>query len=151
MSLSKLHTVFLALAIGQILFCMVTVYMVLGEGFRGVDFSRGGLLFPPAVILLVAAGTAYALNRLLIKRGKRLKYLVTKLQQYAISGIVRLAIVEGGNILILLLALLSGNLNLLIYFAVGMLVFLYFKPGLHDFASSFDLSEEEKAQLQQQY
>lgn len=148
MSLSKLHNIFIALAIGQILFCIATVYLVLGEGFKGLEFSSRSLMFSPAIVLLVAAGTAYALNQLLIRRGKRLKYLVTKVQQYAISGIVRLAIVEGGNILILLLALLSGNLNLLLYFALGMLVFLYFKPSLADFAASFDLSEEEKARLE---
>jgi hypothetical protein len=101
----------------------------------------------PSILLLGAAGTAFALNQVLTRRGQRLNYLAPKLQQYAIASLVRLAIVEGGNLLILIITLLSGNLNSLLFFALGMLVFLYFRPSRENFIMSFELSAEEQRQL----
>ncbi|HKK79304.1 MAG TPA: hypothetical protein VJ933_06725, partial [Phaeodactylibacter sp.] len=103
------------------------------KDFKGVDMQARDIYLAPSIILLAAAGTAYALNQVLSKRGRRMQFLTSKVQQYSITSIVRLAIVEGANLLILIITLLSGQVNSLLFFALGMLVFLYFRPSREDF------------------
>jgi hypothetical protein len=147
MNLKKLHTLFIALVAGQILFCGVVLYLILVEDFAGVEMQVRDQYLAPSILLVAAAGTAYALNQVLSRRGRRLQFLATKVQQYSIASIVRLAIIEGANLLILIITLLSGQVNSLLFFALGMLVFLYFRPSLEDFVQSFELSAEEEGQL----
>jgi len=147
MNLKKLHLLFTALAVGQILFCGIVLYLILMKDFKGVDMQARDIYLAPSIILLAAAGTAYALNQVLSKRGRRMQFLTSKVQQYSITSIVRLAIVEGANLLILIITLLSGQVNSLLFFALGMLVFLYFRPSREDFVQLFELSAEEQQQL----
>jgi len=147
MNLKKLHLLFVALAAGQVLFCGVVLYLILVERFAGVDMQARDQYLAPSILLLAAAGTAYALNQVLSRRGRRMQFLATKVQQYSITSIVRLAIVEGANLLILIITLLSGQINSLLFFALGMLVFLYFRPSQKDFVQLFELSAEEERQL----
>lgn len=147
MNLRKLHTLFVALAFGQILFCSVVLYLIFIKDFTGVKMEARDLYLAPSILLLAAAGTAYALNQVLSRRGRDLQYLGPKTQQYSITSIVRMAIVEGANLLILIITLLSGQVNSLLFFALGMLVFIYFRPSREDFVRSFELSAEEEGQL----
>ncbi|MCB0554882.1 MAG: hypothetical protein KDD02_15125 [Phaeodactylibacter sp.] len=145
-TLKQLQLIFLALAAGQILFCLVVVYLAqtgtLSPSNLGLPLS---FLLP--TILFAAAGTAYFLSNRLSMEGKQLPTLSEKVQHYRNASILRLALVEGANILIVSFAMLEANLSFLAFFAIGLLIFAYFRPGLDKLAQSYELNAQELGAL----
>ena len=71
-----------------------------------------------------------------------------KLTHYKVSVLLRSAIIEGVNLVAAIAALVSGNINLLLYFAVGMLLFLFYRPSRDNFSQRYNVSAGEIAQIQ---
>lgn len=140
---------FYALLSGQLLFCLVVVYLVMEYGPRPEGESVAiSPLYALLAVLLTAAG-AYYMNRLRTQQAAQLHVnLEAKLLHYRTSVILRSAIIEAGNFLALTLALLLMNLQPLLFFALGLLIFLYFRPRLEEVVTTYRLTPEEQRQLQ---
>ena len=57
--------------------------------------------------------------------------------------------VEAGNLFCLILALLEGSLSPILFFCLGLGLFLYFRPQLAELAQVYRLGEQERQQLEQ--
>lgn len=138
---------YMALLLGQIFFCLVVVFL----NTQPDDDPYRTLAYPylPPLILLLTTGAAWYLNNLRQQQGQQLVANYTqKLAHYRTTVIMRSAALEAGNLFCLTLALLEQSLFPLLYFCLGLVVFLYFRPGLNDVLRSYSFSAQEIDQLQ---
>jgi hypothetical protein len=91
--------------------------------------------------ILGAAGAAYFLNRQRRVQGVNLETLDEKAQHYRFSVIVRSAILEGANLLAIIAAMMDLNMTYLLYFIVGLLAFLFFRPSINEFCKAYDVEK----------
>jgi hypothetical protein len=145
-TLKQLNLLFLALAGGQVLFCMLVAYMLSSGLYRAEPSGLPFDLLAP-LILIGTAALAYLLDKRLSENGKAQPGLDNKALQYRTAAIIRLAVLEAGNLILVLAALLEGRLQFLLYFAIGLLIFFFFRPSRDNFVASFELSESEQKEL----
>jgi len=100
---------------------------------------------PP--VILAGAGSAYLLNRERQAQLGHLTGLAAKAEHYRASVIIRSALMEGANLFAIIAALIDVNMTYLLYFAVGLLAFVYFRPSEAEFSRAYDLSAAEQEQL----
>jgi hypothetical protein len=140
--------IYTALFIGQLLFAVVVVWMITGktanttEGYRSYAFEQ-----LPLIIALTGLTGALLMNRLRTTQGAGLENIGRVLQHYHTTVILRSAILEGCNLIVLTLALLHGNLLYLIYFGLGMAGFLYFRPSPEGLAKEYGLTRQQEEEL----
>ncbi|MCB0637969.1 MAG: hypothetical protein KDC54_15175, partial [Lewinella sp.] len=72
-----------------------------------------------------------------------------KVLHYRTSVILRSAVLEAGNLFCLMLALLERNMNHLLFFALGLLVFFYFRPRINEITDLYQLTSGERQELTQ--
>ncbi len=70
--------------------------------------------------------------------------MAEKLEHYRNLIIIRCAMVEGGNLMALILALLSGQGFFFMLFLAGLIAFVYFRPSKAEFMRDFNLTPEEE-------
>lgn len=121
----QLRLIFLALLGGQLLFCGV-VYFLLQEASPAPGFDNFQFFIP--AFLLVCTGLAFWINNRRLEQGRELKDPVARAENYRSTVILRLALIEGANLFAIIAALISENSSLLLNFAVGLLVFIWFRP-----------------------
>ncbi len=134
--ITQLQVIFLALALGQLLFCFVVVYLILTNSLPVTDMGAITSIVLPLELMSII-GLAYVLNRQRLSQGASLGSPKEKIQHYRVTVILRLALVEGANLFALVIAMLESELALLAYFAVGMLAFLYFRPVKGEFEQAY--------------
>lgn len=142
--------IYIALLLGQIIFSLFTVFWITqpGQPFlnEGSNYPFLGLL-----VVFLAAGAAYYVNQLRLKSINLLQAnLAGKTLHYRTSVLMRSAMVEAGNLCCLVLAILEHSLAPLLYFCMGLLVFLYFKPSLNEISSLYQLTQQEQNHIQRQ-
>ncbi len=145
-----IQTIYLALLGGQMLFAAVVLILVRGNNLD-TDIRIEGLPMNLIVPVLLLAGVlvAYFLNNQRMRHAGNMgnANLVQKLNHYRVSVLLRSAIVEAVNLFSIIAALILNNLNYMIYFAVGILVYLYFKPSTQDFSDRYKLDGADMAKL----
>lgn len=141
--------IYSALFIGQLLFAVLVVWMITTgkaanatEGYRSYTFEQ-----LPLIIALTGLTGAFLMNRLRTTQGAGLENIGRVLQHYHTTVILRSAILEGCNLIVLTLALLHGNLLYLIYFGLGMAGFLYFRPSPEGLAKEYGLTRQQEEEL----
>ncbi|MEM1216293.1 MAG: hypothetical protein AAGJ82_11440 [Bacteroidota bacterium] len=137
---------YIALLLGQIVFCFVVVFLIT-QPDRGL---KEGSAYPflGALIVCLAFGGAWWMNRLRQASIKRLRAnFPGKILHYRTSVIVRVAMLEAGNLFCLVIALLEGTLFPLLFFCVGLAFFLYFRPNKDEVTRWYQLKDEEARQL----
>ncbi len=146
----NLNLMYAGLLIGQVLFFLIILYVVWGSiGSSGVvplDYNTQ-LVLAAAGLVAVFFG-AKAIGNLFRNQALTKKQDVhEKLNTYRKSLILRWVLAEGVNIMILIIALLEQNQSLLLFFGLGILVFLSFKPSPIAFAQAYNLSMEDEQLL----
>ena len=101
------------------------------------------------VMLLGGVGIAYFLNDQRMRHAGNMKMatLGQKLNHYRTSVLLRSAIIEAVNLFAIIAALILNNLSYLIYFGVGLLAYLYYRPTTQKFIDQYRLDGSETAQL----
>ena len=127
---SQLRIIFYALAMGQFLFAAV-VYYVTNTQSEFTDMPIFAILAPVAV--LGAGAMSYFLNQQLQLKELEEKDEDTRFGMFRRRVIARLAILEGGNLLAVVGTLITGNLQYLLYFLLGMLIFFLMQPKVEEF------------------
>lgn len=141
--------IYVSLLLGQIAFSMFTVFLITQPDRtlkEGSDYPFLGIL-----IVFLAAGAAWYVNKLRYQQLPKLRFNHDgKLLHYRTTVIMRSAMVEAGNLFCLILALLEGSLTPILYFCLGLVAFLYFRPQLSELVREYGMNEEERQRLEQQ-
>jgi hypothetical protein len=141
----KAKLIFYALLFGQLFFCAVVYYLLTTA--PGREFGDAADLLPPLTPYLVIAACAllaHFLNRLRRNQGQGLTgSLGAKVLHYRTSVLLRSAVLEAGNILILTFMLLTFEQDYWLAFALGIGLFLLARPSREEFLSIYQLSGEE--------
>lgn len=141
--------IYVALLLGQVAFSLFTVFLITQPDRmmkEGSDYPFLGIL-----VVFLAGGAAWFVNKLRYDQLPKLRFNHDgKLLHYRTTVIMRSAMVEAGNLFCLILALLEGSLTPILYFCIGLVVFLYFRPQLEELAKEYGMSEEEKQRLERQ-
>ena len=143
----QLRILYYALLAGQVLFAAVVYFLLSGEMTAHAPAGTAAFqwLVPP--IILAGAGAAYFLNRQRQAQLDQLTDLPAKAAHYRNSVIIRSALMEGANFFAVIAALVDVNMTYLLYFAVGLLAFIYFRPSVGEFSRTYALSAAEREQL----
>ncbi len=138
-----------ALLAGQILFCLVTLYLIyqnenVSNRFELDTNSAAGLL-----IVISAGIIAFFMNNLRRQQAGTLRTsLQSRMMHYRTTVILRSAIMEAGNLFALILALIGFNLFPILYFLVGLLLFFFFRPSRSEFAQLYSLTGPERLEIE---
>ncbi len=138
-----------ALLIGQLVFCLVVIYLI---QYYGPDPDRVQLAHPllGLLVVLTTGFGAFYMNRMRTQQANRVRTtLEGKLLHYRTTVLLRSAIVEAGNFLALTLALLALGFTPLLFFALGLAIFYYFRPSRDEFLQTYKLTGDELMQLNQ--
>ncbi len=101
------------------------------------------------VFLLSAVGVAYLIDSQRKAQGAILQGLSEKAEHYRQTSIIRLALIEAANILAIIVAIKENNLMYLVFVAIGLLLFLKFRPTTKRFIKGYELSAVEIEQLKE--
>jgi len=145
----QLSTLFYALAAGQLLFGAVAVFMRYKgtAAFDEASHQNTTLTIIAPFLGLGAFTIAWYVHKMRSAQGMNLKELQAKKMHYRTTVLLRSAMIEGGNIILLVAYLLSGRPIHLAWFAAGMLFFFFFRPSPGNFVRDYQLSFDEANQL----
>ncbi len=145
----EINVTYLALLIGQLGIGAIVVFFI----YNGNPVD-GGTPAPYSFSMVIPAlfvgglGVAYFLDNQRKTQAATLNFdLPRKLNHYKISVLLRSAIIEGVNLCAAIVALVGGNISYMLYFAVGLLVFLYYRPSKDAFINRYKISASETAQI----
>ncbi|MEL6970569.1 MAG: hypothetical protein AAFO02_10390 [Bacteroidota bacterium] len=118
----------------------------MGDQEDGSDYPFLALL-----IIFLAAGAAWFVNRLREQQAQTIEANHDgKVLHYRTTVIMRNAMLEAGNLFCLILALLEGTMAPILFFCLGLGVFLYFRPKVAELVSIYSMTEQERQRLEQQ-
>jgi hypothetical protein len=145
----KATFLFYALLFGQLLFGAVVYYLLATTAGR--EYEDYTELLPNYTPYLVVAGTAFLalfLNRLRRNQGSGLTSRIgSKILHYRTTVILRSAILEAGNILVLTFILLTFERDFWLAFALGIALFLLARPRREEFLAIYELTEAEQTMI----
>lgn len=142
-----LQLIFSALLFGQIVFCGVMWWLlsrietVNETGFLSSNSLLAIFIFAWMVFI------SFFLYRKRSLRGERLGRITEKLTHYRISSIFRWAMLEMGNLLLVLIAYFDQNQKLMLLFALGIFIFWMTRPSVEAFSTDYQLAETERNKL----
>ncbi len=135
----QLKIIFVALALGQILYFVVTLFLIQNDTvIPNKDFSTAGGFIVPLVVVLMVVASKLLYNRDInskIEAGDEEKIIT-----YRISNIVKFALLEGANLFSITFYLLTGDFLYVGMFVIVMGIFLVNYPGKEKFMTDFGLS-----------
>lgn len=142
------YLIYVALLIGQIFFCFITVFLITQPDRlqkEGSDYPFLALL-----VLFLAGGAAWFVNNLRRQQAQQISANFDgKLLHYRTTVIMRSAMVEAGNLFCLILAMLEGSLSPILFFCLGLGLFLYFRPQVAEVSEVYGMSGQEQQTLKQ--
>lgn len=144
----QLTVLYGALLLGQLLFFGVVYFLVANEMMDNQPMDESVFRTVVPIVILGGVGAAYALDRQRQGNMDRLQDLNAKMQHYRNAVILRSALIEGANFFALLAGLLTQNYTHLLYFAVGLLAFIYFRPSKQQFIDQYDLNAQEREEVE---
>ncbi len=137
----------IALVIGQILIALILVFIQSDNAAPKND------LVLVIVAVFVSVGTMFLspllYNKVLEERRvtAQKEDLAGKLEMYRATKILRWAMLEGGNLMLILVYFLTGNALLLPLFVVSLGMMILARPSIEDFSDAFKLSAQEESKL----
>lgn len=136
--MKTIKTIHLALLFGQLLFGVAVVYISTSQHLVDIyldqNISMLGPLFSVTTILV-----AFILNRMRREQSRSLLYPEMKLEHYRNTVLLRSAIVESGNLFLLLFFFIDAhNLIYLGLFIIGILIFIFFGPSEKEFKEWYE-------------
>jgi hypothetical protein len=131
---------------GQVLIGLILWYLMMGKANQSELYPGYKWIAPVAVLGCIAV--SFLLGNKHREGIPALTKLDEKLDHFRRTSIVRYALVEGGNLIAVLLAFMSSDDSLLLWFALGIAAFVLLRPSLDDFAGRYSLSDSERASLE---
>lgn len=141
---------YIALVLMQIIICFFVVFL-LTQPDRPLDQEGSEYPYLAMLIVFLSGGAGWLLNKMRTDAIPKLRAnFKGKLLHYRTTVIMRAAVVEAGNFFCIILALFERSLTPLLFFILGMLVFLYFRPRLDEITQLYPFTEEERQELARQ-
>lgn len=141
-----IQTTYLALLGGQLIFAFI-VYQVLKRGGLPNNLDYPFEWITP-LLTFGGLGIAYLLHRQRQKQARTLSFgLSRKVIHYKTSVLMRSAIIEGVNLFPLLAAFVENSLHYMVYFAVGLGLYLFLYPSKQHFIHYYNIDPGQAAQL----
>ncbi len=137
-----------ALLIGQLIFGLLMVYMLVAV--LPAEAATVSYQYPLLAFSIVVIGIVLSLyfNNLRTEHAQKLQLpLASKVLHYRTTVLMRVAILQSGNLFCLLLILLTQSYYPFLFFAIGLLAFVRLRPSLDDVIDTYKLSAQEAAQL----
>jgi len=138
------EVLFFALLSGQVMFASIVIAL---KGFPqklGRLSLEDPFLLIGIVVIFSAIVVANWINEQRKREGATRGNLTEKLDHYRNLVIIRCAVVEGGNLMALIFAFLTGQGFFFLLFLAGLMAFLYFRPSKAEFIRDFNLSPEDE-------
>lgn len=136
----NLQIIFLALLLGQLAFAVIANFMITDTTF--VDTGALIYLVPTVIVVGIVAGT-YIFKDNLKKVVAKKSTPDEKFKEYRKSSIIRWAMLETGNLLAIIAAIIEGNGLYFIMFGFGLLFFSTTRPNAVDFMKRMELSAKD--------
>lgn len=106
----------------------VVLFMQRNPGFGSDDAFPFMMTVP--ILFVSGIAIAFLIDRNRNRQAPTLNFSgFQKLRHYKTTVLLRCTIIEGVNLFIALAALVTGNWLYILYFSVGLLIFLYFRPA----------------------
>lgn len=145
-----IQIIHLALLLGQVVFGFVAFNAVQTDGTMhlNVDVSSN-ILYIVCLFLLVAGNTvSYFITSKLLNAVKEGDSLQAKFTSYQTALIIRFAMMEGANLFVLVVFMLTGN-SLLLYVAIAVIAVMgLIRPTRTHFAEVAELSTTETREFE---
>lgn len=139
---------FSGLIIGQIVFLLVTIYLVQFEGVR-FNSSELNRLYqyaaPIMVVCILIISFLYFRNKL--KQLKRKTNVFEKLAEYQSVQILRWAFLEGASFFAIIVFFLTSNYLYLCLVGIILGTFVFTSPTRNQLENDLELSREERSKL----
>ena len=147
--LRSLNIIYFALIGGQFILFGIIMYLMNGSEIEPhAENLRMLRMFIPIVSVSTVA-MSYALYNKRREQGAALENIALKTSHYRVSNILRWAIVESGNMFALIAVFLTGSNFFLIFFLLGMGVFLVYRPNISGFVQDYSLNSSEEKVLRE--
>lgn len=144
-TMKSLNIIYLALILGQLAFMAVAVFIASDTVPNAENMSLLRTFIPVVSVSTVAI--SYVLYNKRREQGAELEDLTEKTLHYRTSNITRWALVEAGNLFAVVSVLLTGSKFFLIFFALGMGIFIVYRPTIRGFVNDYNLSSSEEKVL----
>ncbi len=122
--LKQLNMIYLALIAGQMMMCGIFLLL---KSQQGGEATNMYIYFGPIISIATLTG-AFAIHKTHKNQAKQLNDEEEKLGHHRSSNIVRWALLEGGNLINAVFFFIEGNYIYLMFFSLGMIGFLMFRP-----------------------
>lgn len=141
-SISQIKIIYFALLIGQIIFFAVSYYLQYSGSIEPevIPYFKEIVL----LVVLFVVILSYLLPFMMIKKMNTNSSLSDKLNEFRSSFILRMALLEGSNLLLIVYYLLSGNKNALILIAFVFVIEVFHFPSKQYIIKILKLSTEEE-------
>ena len=127
----QINVLYLSLLMGQLM-ALAAIYLALQPENQGDTFA---LIIPLSIIGGLLG--AYLLYQQRKADGREIEEEEQQIEHYRVSVIQRSFLLEAPNILTIIAYFLDGNPMYLMYFAVGIAAFLYFRPSESEFERDY--------------
>lgn len=144
--LTSLSIVHIALAMGQILFALVTIFLNKDKE-TAIWYVNDVFVFVLPVVALLGALTGNILFKNQVLALQKKESLKEKLTGYQSAFIIKLALLEGPALFGIVCYLITGNLFHIIIAGLIILYFMSLKPGKEKVENDLILTYEQKAQF----
>lgn len=144
--LKSLGLIHLAMLAGQIMICFV-INFVANENSGTNEMLR----YIGPIISIATITMSFVLYNKSKAEGQSLENLEKKAAHFRSAYIVRMALLEGGNLMLVIFMFLDFGSKwiYLIFFAVGIGVFTLIRPTLEVFAEDYRLDSAEKRKMEE--
>jgi hypothetical protein len=140
----QLQIIFLSLLLGQLAFAIVANYVMI----NGAISDTGAFIYlVPAVMIVGTVGGFYIFNSNLKKVVASEFTFEKKFEEYRKNSLVRWAMMEMGNLLAIIAAIIEVKSFYFALLGLGMLIFSTTRPNVVDFSKRFNLTLEEEQML----
>jgi hypothetical protein len=140
----NLQIIFLGLLLGQLAFAIVANFIITS----GAITDTGALIYVVPVVMIVGViAGRYIFNDNLKKAVAKELTLDEKFQAYRKNSFVRWSMMEIGNILAIVAAIIEAKSFYFALFGLGLLIFSTTRPNILDFSKRFNLTLDEVQML----
>ena len=143
----QLFIIFAALLTGQVIFMGVALFLVQSGGMIvNTDLQGMFSLLVPIVAIggLLASNVSYAA---VTRKGREKETIDEKLDAYRRANIIRLALLEGPNLLVIVAYLLTGKMVYGFVFIVLIVAQMFFRPSWGRCITDLALTADEQEMI----
>ncbi len=149
--LQQLNILFIALITGQAMIAFILFNFVLpvdGEDSMVMPSFDPIIIVGVMIFIFAVMASFFLYNKRKIEGGKLEGKLMEKLSHYRTSFIMRAALLEGANlVMIMFFFFVNRSMLFMIFFAIGFALFVAIRPSLDRIIQDYQLSGSEQNEL----